>query len=714
MSLLPTRLLVSALSLSAALLSVQAHAAPNEPTFTLEQVLSAPFVSHMTAAPAGAHVAWIADDEGRRNLWVARLSPHEHAQQITHYTEDDGQEISDINWSGDGSSLAYTRGGDAESSEHPVPNPALLTPGVKQEIWLVDMNGNAPREIGEGHGAAISPAGDVIAYLLRGQIWTASLKDGTAKPQQLFQARGEQQDLRWSQDGSSLAFVSMRGDHSFIGVYSFPTKRLEYLDPGTYFDSEPTWSPDSKQIAFLRLPPTPEFPLRWMRESDEPWSIQVAAFHADGSREVWRAKQGAGSIFHSVSSASQLWWTADGKIAFPWERGGWMHLYSVSAQGGEATLLTPGEFEIDQVAFSSDHKRLVYSSNQYGGDARDVDRRHLWSISLGSVPPNGDAPQQLTHGDGIETGPAIASDGGVVFVRTDARLPAHAAVLDGGRMRDLAPETIPAAFPAAKLVVPEQVIFRAADGMQIHAQLFLPEDKATKHPAVVFFHGGSRRQMLLGWSPMEYYSNAYAMNQYLASRGYVVLSVNYRSGVGYGLNFRQALHFGAAGASEYNDVIGAGLYLQSRADVNGKRIGAWGGSYGGYLTALALARGSDLYAAGVDLHGVHDWSLELDLWKPTSDFTVDQAAVSRLAWQSSPMASLDTWRSPVLLMQGDDDRNVLFAQTVRLASALQARGVPVEEHVFPDEIHDFLLHRDWLTAYRLGADFFDRKLAEHR
>ena len=201
------------------------------------------------------------------------------------------------------------------------------------------------------------------------------------------------------------------------------------------------------------------------------------------------------------------------------------------------------------------------------------------------------------------------------------------------------------------------------------------------------------------------------MNQYLASRGYIVLSINYRSGVGYGLDFRQALHYGAAGASEFNDVLGAGHYLQSRADVNPKQIGIWGGSYGGYLTALALARASDLFAAGVDMHGVHDWSLELDLWKPTSDFTVNETAVSRLAWESSPMASLDTWRSPVMLIQGDDDRNVLFAQTVRLANALRAREVPVEEHVFPDEIHDFLLHRDWLTAYTLSSDFFDRKLA---
>jgi dipeptidyl aminopeptidase/acylaminoacyl peptidase len=697
---------------------IHLHASSASRSFTLDEVMSAPFVSELTAAPAGARVAWIANDRGRRNIWVARLDSHlgSHgsAQQITHYTEDDGQEISGLAWSADGEWLAYTRGGDAEWPERPAPNPALLTAGVKQEMWLISANGGTPRDIGEGHAGAISPAGDVIAYLLHGQIWTAALKDMAAKPQQLLQARGEERDLRWSPDGSALAFVSARDDHSFIGVYRFATKTLEYLAPGTYSDSNPVWSPDSRQVAFVRQPLESEYALRWLREG-EPWSICVADAESGEGRGVWRAERGAGSIFHETNGASELWWSADGKIVFPWERGGWTRLFVVPSNGGAATLLTPGEFEVDHVAFSVDRKRIVYSSNQHGSDPLDEDRKHLWSVSVDGNSPqalDGGAPQALTHGDGIETEPAIASNGEVALVRMDARVPARAAVLEAGGARDLAPQTIPADFPATKLVVPQQVIFSAADGMRIHGQLFLPADGKAKHPAVVFFHGGSRRQMLLGWNPMGYYSNAYAMNQYLASRGYVVLSINYRSGIGYGLNFRQALHFGPGGASEYNDVIGAGLYLRGRTDVDGSRIGAWGGSYGGYLTALALARASDLFAAGVDLHGVHDWSLEVDLWKPSSEFTWDRAAASKLAWDSSPMASLDTWRSPVLLIQGDDDRNVLFAQTVRLANALRARGVPVEEHVFPDEIHDFLLHRDWMTAYRLGADFFDRKLAE--
>ena len=149
--------------------------------------------------------------------------------------------------------------------------------------------------------------------------------------------------------------------------------------------------------------------------------------------------------------------------------------------------------------------------------------------------------------------------------------------------RALVADWLPSDFPRAELVQPEQVVFSAADGLMIHGQLFLPEDLSPgeKRPAVIFFHGGSRRQMLLGFHHSGYYHNAYSLNQYLANKGYVVLTVNYRSGIGYGLDFREALNYGATGASEYNDVVGAGAYLRSRADVDPARIGLWGGSYGG-------------------------------------------------------------------------------------------------------------------------------------
>jgi dipeptidyl aminopeptidase/acylaminoacyl peptidase len=136
--------------------------------------------------------------------------------------------------------------------------------------------------------------------------------------------------------------------------------------------------------------------------------------------------------------------------------------------------------------------------------------------------------------------------------------------------------------------------------------------------------------------------------------------------------------------------------------VDPARIGAWGGSYGGFLTALALARASDLFKAGVDFHGVHNWATELGIPVTAPDYKV--------AFESSPMAFLDTWRSPVLLIQGDDDRDVQFNQTVMLAGALRRRKVEMEELVFPDEVHDFLLHRRWIEAYEATVRFLGQHL----
>jgi dipeptidyl aminopeptidase/acylaminoacyl peptidase len=223
-------------------------------------------------------------------------------------------------------------------------------------------------------------------------------------------------------------------------------------------------------------------------------------------------------------------------------------------------------------------------------------------------------------------------------------------------------------------------------------------------PAVVFLHGGPVRQMLLGWHYLEYYYNAYAFNQYLASKGYAVLSVNFRSGIGYGRAFREARNRGARGASEYQDVVAAGKYLAARADIDPRRIGLWGGSYGGFLTAMGLARNSDIFAAGVDLHGVHDWSARVG----RSPWAT--GALIQLGRDSSPISSVEKWKSPVLLVHGDDDRNVAFSQTVELVRKLRGRRVEFEQMVFPDEVHDFLRHETWVKIFNAAADFLDRRL----
>jgi dipeptidyl aminopeptidase/acylaminoacyl peptidase len=685
-------------------------ASPAQSSLDIKQLLSAPFPTLLTAAPAKNRVAWVFTAEGRRNLWVAGPSGAEPSRPLTHFTEDDGIDIGDLAWSPDAESIAYVRGADFEAPSKPAANPALLPGGVEQNIFLVSYAGGEPRKIAQGRAPIFNAKGDALIYLSGGQLWTIALAPD-AKPTQLLHTRGSIGSLRLSPDGKLLAFVSDRGEHAFIGVYSFAANTLTYLDPSADGDGEPAWSPDSKSIAYIRIPsgnddgefvPARSWPL--------PWSVRIADVATGKSRELWKAPAGRGSAFSFISAKNQLLWASGSHIVFPWEADGWLHLYSIPTTGGDATLLTPGAFEVEDVSLSPDRATLVYSSNQAVSDPLDTDRRHLWSLSLAaSTTPK---PTALTTGAGIEVAPVIATDNhSVAALHSDARNPMRPAwISDAGAPTDIAPQSMPKDFPSARLVVPQQVLYTAADGMTIHAQLFLPPaSSGPRHPALVFFHGGSRRQMLLGWHYMDYYSHSYAMNQYLASLGYVVLVANYRSGIGYGLNFREALNYGAAGASEFNDVLGAGLYLRGRADVDPARIGVWGGSYGGYLTALALARASNLFAAGVDFHGVHDWNIELGNWNTAYDPKADPNA-ARLARESSPIASVDTWRSPVLLIHGDDDRNVQFSQTPQLAAALRKRNVEVEELIFPDEVHFLLLHKNWLAAYAAETDFFNRKL----
>jgi dipeptidyl aminopeptidase/acylaminoacyl peptidase len=219
--------------------------------------------------------------------------------------------------------------------------------------------------------------------------------------------------------------------------------------------------------------------------------------------------------------------------------------------------------------------------------------------------------------------------------------------------------------------------------------------------------------MMLGWSYMDYYSHAYAMNQYYAAHGYTVLSVNYRLGIGYGYDFQNDPKGGPRGASEYLDVAAGGKFLQGVAGVDPARIGIWGGSYGGLLTAMALARDSDTFKAGVDFHGVHDWSRVFaeELGAPLTRYEQgDRAAFTETAFRSTADAYVDGWRSPVLFIHADDDRNVRFNQTIDLENRLTARGVAFEELVIPDDIHGFLRYGSWLKADTAAADFLARKL----
>lgn len=678
-------------------------------SFTLPQALAYPFVDGLVADRGGRHIAWVRIVGGVRNIWVAD-APGFAPRQVTQFTEDDGQELTQLTWSADGKALVFVRGGDHDANWPAAgnlqPNPTSSLTEPKIVLWRAGLApGSKAAHITEGDAPMFSAKGD-LAFVRDGQVWLTKMKVTGAGDyvRRAFFDRGKDSQLAWSPDGGRLAFRSVRDDHSFVGVFT-PGQPLKWVAPSTSFDGAPAWSADGRRIAFTRQPGHGGAPEPMLENVPQPWAIWTADARTGVGAQVWASGTGLHDSYPDVAGEANLAWSGD-RLVFVSMADNWPHLYSVPAAGGAATLLTPGGYMVEHMSLSPDARSIVYSANT-GTTPDDDDRRHLFRVAT----DGSGAPTAVTSGTGLEWRPAALASG-VAFIAADPRAAPHVAIADAGQRHDLAGQSAPAGFAGGQFVVPRQVSWQSPDGLTIHGQLFDTGQGAPKKPGVIFVHGGPPRQMMLGWSYMRYYSNAYATNQYLAAHGFVVLSVNYRLGIGYGWDFQHPAKAGPAGASEYQDVVSGARFLQGLASVDPARIGIWGGSYGGYLTGLALARDSAIFKAGSDLHGVHDWSRILaEEVPPEKRYEQgDRADAMVTAFKASPVADVATWTSPVLLIHGDDDRNVRFNQTIDLARRLSARGVPFEELVTPDDIHDFLRAADWAKADAATAEFLTRKL----
>jgi dipeptidyl aminopeptidase/acylaminoacyl peptidase len=678
--------------------------------YTLEQVLAFAFPSNVVSAPTGGRIAWLANDRGRRNVWIAE-APRWEPRQLTRYDLDDGRDLSALQFLADGQRLVYLRG-HGTNMDGEVANPTSDIEGATRDLWLVDVRAGAPRRIAGAVNAVVAPTGARIAWVQGRAAMLLDLdarpatngRDGAdAEPVRLFTVRSSLAELQWSPDGSRIAFASARDGRAILGVFDVGSRALSWLTNSVDRDMLPRWSPDGSRIAFVRnIAGVAGYSV---------WSVD--AHGRSAPRELWRSPAAptvdGGSVAYprAVAGSYDLMY-GDGYLVVPGEWNGWNQLYAIPVDGGDARALTPGEGIVETAVLSPDRQWVWVSAS-----TQAIDHRQLGRVRLrdGHV-------EWIEDGDVIAWDPAPLPDGrSIAFLRADHAEHASVYRRDLDAAASVRVSAIDPHFPAAQMVKPQQVVYTTQDGWTIHGQLFLPQAHApgASHPAVVFMHGGSRRQMLLGWHNRDYYHNAYAFNQYLASRGYVVFSINYRSGIGYGTAFRNAPDYGRAGASEYQDVLDAGLWLQQHERVDPQRIGLWGGSYGGYLTALGLARNSDLFKAGVDLHGVHDWN-ETARWygrrTPPPGLATQSQEARDIAFRASPVSSIRTWTSPVLIIHGDDDRNVAFEASIDLVRRLRQKGdVHFEELYFIDEVHGFLRHDSWLETFRRSADFFDRMLA---
>ena len=497
--------------------------------------------------------------------------------------------------------------------------------------------------------------------------------------------------------------VQDRSGWSFLGRYTVGEERVRWLVTGAERLSSPVLSPDGKSVAFLRWPAR-QHTISYDLTENQPFALQMVDLATEQVRTLHEAPGKAGST-SSDDPEGHLRWADDRNIVFRSEEDGWARLYAVARSGGRPRALTPANCEVAESELTGPDTLFVVHN------CRDLDTRQLSRITVSNARetplPSSDVVMGLAK--------AVGDRRYVAFTGSNAEDAPMLRVLDlrSGKLALTERPSDHGYRHRFKAPAPKVVRLKASDGGTVPAQLFLPAAKGP-HPALVYVHGGPPRQMFPAFHFGSYYANDYALNRRLAELGYAVVSINYRSGVGYGRAFREAPNRGWRGASEYADVLGAGRWLVARDDVDPKRIGIWGGSYGGLLTAQALARNSDLFAAGVAVHGVFDWSWPSPTaghQNPSRLFGVGEAD-KPLAFRSSPLGAIEGWKSPVLLFSGDRDMNVDVLETVDLHQKLRDKGVDVRTVLLPGEAHDIIRHSGWVKLWEETRSFLGEKLGK--
>ena len=672
-------------------------------SFSIQSVLSYPFPSQLVASPNGSNIAWAANEQGKRNIYFAE-APAYKAVKITSYEEDDGQELTSLSISADGNWIVYVRGGDHGGKDGGPVNAASSPIAPKMQVFALNLKDRNAKTLGEGDYPIISPDSKTVVFSSGGQIKSAPI-DGTVSATALFYAKGANNTHKWSPDGKKLVFVCNRTDHSYVGIYTDHKTPIQWMLPSFSRDITPAWSPDGNEITFVRLPGIGFETDSILSRKHQPWAIWTVNVRTGKGKQIYKAPETIRGSFPAMEGGANLMW-AHQKIVFTSYEDGWPHLYAINPDGSGKALLTPGNFTVENIKLSTDKKTIVFAANT-GKNTDDLDRRHIYQVSV-SKPDM----KPLTTGKGIEAYPVISGDGKSFFcLSATAQRPLLPALIQNHKLQLIGEGLMPTDFPVHSMVTPTHVSFKAADGNMVYGQLFSPKKVIKNHPAIVYVHGGPQRQMLLGWNPMDYYSIDYALNQYLVNMGFTVLSVNYRLGLGYGYDFHKPLHAGAQGASEYQDIKAAGEWLAKQSNIDQSKVGIYGGSYGGYLTALALGKDAKLFAAGVDIHGVNSRfssaAIEGKLPAPDADLA------AKIALESSPVNYLKTWTSPTLIIHADDDRNVAFSQSVDLVKRFEDRKFNFEFLVIPDDTHHWMKFSNAVKVSETTADFLIHKLMKN-
>jgi dipeptidyl aminopeptidase/acylaminoacyl peptidase len=466
--------------------------------------------------------------------------------------------------------------------------------------------------------------------------------------------------------------------------------------------------------------------LRWsMPQLSADGSIAVAHVRSNDNKDRWllavdpeSGKTRVLDVLHDEAWVREMggpgpedpsfgWTPGQKRVWFLSERDGWMHLYTVDAAAEQpaARQLTAGTWEIDSVDLSADGKTFYITSTEL-----DAGERHVYAM-----PIDGGARTKLTSMTGGNSGEPSPDDGTIGLVYSSSTRPPEVFVMPNrpGAAAVQVTTSTSDEWRSFKWIEPQFITYKARDGVDVHARLFTPEMAGARRdpaaPAVVFVHGaGYLQNAHKYWST---YYREYMFHNLLASRGYVVLDPDYRASAGYGRDWRTAI-YRHMGGKDLDDVVDGAKYLVDKHKVNARRIGVYGGSYGGFITLMAMFTTPDTFAAGAALRPVTDWSHYNHGY--TSNILNEPQADAEAFRKSSPIYFAEGLKGALLILHGMVDTNVLFQDSVRLVQRLiELRKENWSIAPYPVENHGFEQETSWADEYKRILKLFEDTLKTH-
>jgi dipeptidyl aminopeptidase/acylaminoacyl peptidase len=450
----------------------------------------------------------------------------------------------------------------------------------------------------------------------------------------------------------------------------------------------PQWSEDGKNaVAFARS-----------ADNKDRWTLLIDP--ATGKTKVLDHQHDDAWV--GGPGAFTLGWLGDDKtVYFQSERDGWSHLYTASIDGGEPKQLTSGKFEVSDVRLSEDKTKFYFISSE-----GDLGQRHLYSM-----PVAGGARVRITTMPGNNQATTSPDETSLAIVRSYSNRPPELYIApnkpnaSAGEIKQVTTSPTDEFF-SYNWIDPPIVTFKAGDGVEIPARLYKPAKWQKGGPAVLFVHGAGYLQNVHKW--WSSYYREYMFNHLLMEHGFIVMDVDYRASAGYGRDWRTAIyrHMGGKDLSDHVDAV---KYLVAEHGVDPKRVGLYGGSYGGFITLMAMFTEPNVFAAGAALRPVTDWAHYNHGY--TSNILNTPQSDSEAYKQSSPIYFAGGLKGALLICHGMVDVNVHFQDTVRLVERLiELRKENWELAAYPVEDHGFERPSSWADEYKRILKLFETNL----